>query len=44
MPPRVDGDHDVWVVGSHYHANQFIADVAKVARVTTRISVYFHWI
>jgi Tfp pilus assembly protein PilO len=44
MPPRVHGDHDVWVVGSHHHTNQFIADVGKVTRVTTLISVYFHWI
>jgi len=40
----VHGDHDVGVVGSHHNTNQFIADIAKVARVTTRISVYFHWI
>jgi hypothetical protein len=39
----VDGDHDVWIVGSHHNADQLTTDVAKVAGVTTLISIYFHW-
>lgn len=34
------GDHDVWIVRSHNDADQFTADVANIAGVTTRISVF----
>jgi Tfp pilus assembly protein PilO len=40
----MNGDDDVWIIGSYDHANEITADVAKIARVATLISVYLHWI
>jgi hypothetical protein len=33
-------DYDVWIVGGHNDTHQITANVAKIARVTTRIKVH----
>lgn len=40
----MDSYYEVWIVGGHNHAYQITADIAKIAGVTTLISIYFFWI
>lgn len=37
-------DYEAWIVGGDSHAHQITADIAKIAGVTTLISIYFRWI
>jgi len=38
----MNGDHNFGIVGGDHHSDQIPADIAKITRVTTLISFYFH--
>jgi len=40
----MQGDHNIRFVRGHHDPDQFATDIANIARVTTLISIYFHWI
>ena len=44
MSPQMHGDDEIWIIGGHHHANEIAADIAKIARVTTLISIHLRWI
>lgn len=44
MPPRMNGDYDVWIVGGHHHTSQITADVPKIAPIPAFVSIDLHGI
>ena len=38
----MDGDDNFRIVGGNHYSDQITADIAKIERVTTLISFYFH--